>query len=159
MPLLLRTVRQNRWFKEPAAPWLERGDVPADPIGDLRTSQNALSVWHVEPDRSNLERVVRAVAIGKERVDSSGWVLFDSELLSPLGIDVVEVPGGTKDEGAKQWHRDLVNLSGNKLAALARAIIERGESGTVQKKRLAALIDAGIRNGELPDSLRGWLDA
>lgn len=158
MPLLLRTVRENRWYKAPAAAWLERGDVPADPIGDLATSQNALSVWLVEPDRSNLERVVRAVAIGKQKVDSAGWVIFDSDLLGPLGIGMVEAPGGTKDEAANAWHRDLVDLSGNKLIALAKTILERGESGTIPKKRIAQLIEDGIRNNELPDSLRGRLE-
>ncbi|MBI4485676.1 MAG: hypothetical protein HY655_06655 [Acidobacteria bacterium] len=158
MPLLLRTVRENRWYKAPAVAWLERGDVPADPIGDLATSQNALSVWLVEPDRSNLERVVRAVAIGKQKVDSAGWVIFDSDLLGPLGIGMVEAPGGTKDEAANAWHRDLVDLSGNKLIALAKTILERGESGTIPKKRIAQLIEDGIRNNELPDSLRGRLE-
>ncbi|MGH9203131.1 MAG: hypothetical protein ACRD2A_18040 [Vicinamibacterales bacterium] len=99
------------------------------------------------------------MAIGKQKVDSSGWVLFDSDLLTPLGIGVVEAPGGTKDEGANAWHRDLVDLSGNKLVALAKMILERGESGTIPKKRMARLIDDGIRNSELPASLRGRLEA
>lgn len=157
MPLLLRTVRENRWYKQPAAPWLERGDVPADPLGDLTTTQNALSVWQVESDRSNLERVVRAVAIGKQKVDSSGWVLFDSEILRSIGIGVAEVRGGTKDEEANGWHRDLTDLSGSKLVALARAIFAHGESGTIPKKRMATLIEEGIASQQLPANLRDRL--
>lgn len=157
MPLLLRTVRENRWYKQPAAPWLERGDVPADPLGDLTTTQNALSVWQVESDRSNLERVVRAVAIGKQKVDSSGWVLFDSEILLSIGIGVAEVPGGTKDEEANSWHRDLTDLSGSKLVALAKAIFAHGESGTIPKKRMATLIEEGIASQQLPANLRDRL--
>jgi len=68
MPLLLHTVRQNRWLKAEAKPWLDKGDVPADPIGDLRTNGNRLSVWELVPDRSNLERIVRAIAVGRDKV-------------------------------------------------------------------------------------------
>lgn len=157
MSLLLRTVRENRWYKEPAAAWLQEGDVPADPLGDLATTQNTLSVWQVEPDRSNLERVVRAVAIGKQKVADAGWVLFDSDLLEPLGIAVKDVPGATKDAHANQWHRDLVDLSGSKLVALARAIFDHGESGTITKKRMVDLIEQGIKQHDLPQNLRDKL--
>lgn len=81
MPLFLRTVRENRWYKSEAAPWLERGDIPADPLGDLPTSQNQLSVWEVAVDRSNVERIVRAVAVGRNNLADMGYVLFNSELL------------------------------------------------------------------------------
>jgi hypothetical protein len=133
------------------------GDVPADALGDLSTSQNTLSVWEVAPDRSNLERVVRAVAIGKNKVDSAGWVLFDAELLPALNIGVKAVPGETTDEGANSWHRDLVDLSGLKLVALAKTIFTHGESGTITKNRMVTLIEEGIQQRELPVSLRGKL--
>src|SRR6266566_1633701 len=100
MPLLLRTVRENRWYRSEAAPWLERGDVPADPLGDLATSQNRLSVWEVVADRSNVERVVRAVAIGRNSLADMGYVLFDSELLAAAEIGAVAEAGRTADEGA-----------------------------------------------------------
>src|SRR5882672_947819 len=105
MPLLLRTVRENRWYKSEAAPWLETGDVPADPLGDLATSQNRLSVWEVADDRSNVERIVRAVAIGRDKIAAMGYVLFDSELLPAVGIRTEVEGGGTADEAANAWHR------------------------------------------------------
>jgi hypothetical protein len=60
-----------------------------------------------------------------------GYVLFDSELLSAAGITKQVVKGTTPDGGANGWHRDLVELSGNKLVALTRMMLEHGESGTV----------------------------
>jgi hypothetical protein len=152
MPLLLRTVRQNRWLKQTAESYLEDNDVPADPFGDLQTTDNLLSVWVLAEDRSNLERVVRAVAIGKQKIDHTGYVIFDSDWLTSSGIQILSNPGTTFDAGANRWHRDLV-LSGNKLLALVDSILRRGDSGTLLKKRLQELVETGIENGELPDKL------
>ena len=154
MPLLLRTVREHRWYRSEAAPWLETGDVPADPLGDLATSQNRLSVWEVAEDRSNVERIVRAVAIGREKIASMGYVLFDSELLPSAGIRTEAKSGSTADVAANAWHRDLVELSGGKLVMLTRMILQSGESGTVLEKRLRELVEDGIRQRQLPEGLR-----
>ena len=156
MPLLLHTVRQNRWLKDEAAPFLASDDVPADPIGDLKTTQNLLSVWEVTPDRSNLERVVRAVAIGRDNIGTMGYVVFDSGLLSAAGIEIRDNPGTTLDGGANPWHRDLI-VSGNKLVALTKAILRHGESGSVLKARLRWLVEEGIRDEQLPRNLQAKL--
>jgi len=158
MPLLLHTVRQNRWLKDEARPWLENGDVPADALSDLRTSQNELSVWEVAADRSNLERIVRALVITRQDIAHTGFVLFESEWLGAIGIAVsADRPGKTPDEGANAWHRDLIDLSGNKLVALTKTILERGDSGTVLKKRLYELVEAGIREKQLPEKFRSMI--
>ena len=156
MPLLLRTVRQNRWLKAEAEPFLTIDDVPADPFGDLQTLENLLSVWEVAPDRSNIERIVRAVAIGRQKITDMGWVVFDSRLLAGAGIEIRENKGTSFDEEANAWHRDLI-LSGNKLVVLTRAILRHGESGTVLKKNLRQLVDEGIRDGQIPEKLRAKL--
>jgi hypothetical protein len=153
MPLLLRNVRENRWLKSEAAPWLAKGDVPADPLGDLKTSQNRLSVWEVL-DRSNIERIVRALAVSSQKLADMGYVLFDSSLLATAGINTVAENGTTPDEEANNWHRDLIDLSGNKLVILTKLILENGESGTVLKKRLEQLVVDGIEQKELPEKCR-----
>jgi hypothetical protein len=156
MPLLLRTVRQNRWLKDEAAPFLAIDDVPADPVCDLQTQQNLLSVWEVARDRSNIERIVRAVAIGREVIADLGYVVFDSGLLPAAGIKILENKGKSPDEEANAWHRDLV-VSGNKLVALTKAILRHGESGTVLKVRLRQLVEEGIRDRQIPEKLRAKL--
>ena len=123
--------------------------MPADPIGDLNTSGNLLSVWVLSHDRSNLERVVRAVAIGKDKISDTGYVLFDAALLAGAGIEVKDNKGATPDTDANDWHRDLV-LSGNKIIALTKAILRHGESGIVLKVRMRELVKEGIAQGELP---------
>lgn len=153
MVLLLRKIKQHRWYKELAKPFLEADDIPADPFGDLQTTENLLSVWEVHEDRSNLVRVVRAVAMGGQRIDHTGYILFDSVHLDAAGIELQQNEGRSDDKGANGWHRDLV-LSGKKLLALAKLLLEHGETGTITKPELVDAVEEGIRSGELPESCR-----
>ena len=154
MPLLLRTVRQNRWHKQTAQPFLDKDDVPADPLGDLRTTENRLSVWIVSEDRSNLERVVRAVAVLKDRIEAEGYVLFDSKILDDAGIEVLDIPGGSPDKDANAWHQGDLVLSGNKLVALAKGILLHGNSGQILKLRMKELISEGVQQGHFPPDVQ-----
>jgi hypothetical protein len=154
MPKLLRKVKQNRWFKADAAPLLAKGDVPADPLRDLSTTQNALSVFQVDEGDANVGRIARALALGGQRIDDVGYVLFDSALLAEASIDLNPVDGNTDDPVVNKCHVDLVNLSGNKLVALARLILLEGESDTILKKRIVELVQEGIDSKELPEKAR-----
>lgn len=155
MPLLLHTIRQSRWLRDEARPWLERNDVPADAVSDLRTTDNCLSVWEVAPDRSNLERIVRAVALSRDVIANTGFIVFEADLLTHIGVKSSgEHKGQTPDDEANDWHRDLVDLSGNQLVALTRTLLENGDSGTVLKKRLYELVVDGIAAKQLPEKCR-----
>ena len=107
------------------------GTVPTEeqirngPIRDLEPDNNTLSVWYIEDDRSNLERVAVALASTRDTFSNFDYALVDEQLLSALNIKVVQTDGITPDQEANtQWHRDLVELSDADLIALARTIEE-----------------------------------
>ena len=78
-------------------------------------------------------------------------------LLPAAEIEIRENKGGSLDEGANAWHRDLV-VSGNKLVALTKAILLHGEeSRAVLKVRLREFVEEGIRDGQIPEKLRAKL--
>lgn len=154
MPTLLRKVKHNRWLREPALPWLNQDDIPSDPLADLNTSAQTLSVWAVADDESNVERIVRNLALMSNKTDSSGYVLFDSAILEGIGIDLVRADGNTPDTEANAWHRDLVNLSGRKLVALARAVLEQGTPRILLKKRICELIVEGVAAKQIAEKFR-----
>ena len=153
MALLVRKVRHDRWVCEDAEPLLQIGDVPADPLPDLQTERNLLSVWELESDRSNLTRIVRALSLGPDKVDHTGFVVFDSEHLDPAQIEIQENPGTSPDGAINHLHRDLV-LSGKKLVALAHVLLRHGELGQLTRPILREMVEEGIRNGELREECR-----
>jgi hypothetical protein len=155
MAKLLRKVdKQRRWYKADAQAHLDAGDVPADPLGDLRTSENKLSVYQVAEDDSNIERIARALACSRQYLDDVGYVLFDVSVLEKASIELDPNDGTTVDSVVNRCHADLVDLTGNKLVALARLILLEGESDTILKKRIVQLVQEGLSSMELPEKVR-----
>jgi hypothetical protein len=154
MAKLLRKVKQNRWYRTDAQPLLDIGDVPADPLGDLSTSQNRLSVYQVDGGPAHIERVARALAVGAQHLDNVGYVLFEASLLEEASIALDPTDGDTVDSVVNKCHADLINLTGNKLVALARLILLEGKSDTILKKRIVELVREGLNSKELPEKVR-----
>lgn len=157
MAKLLRKVRRNRWFVADAQLLLDIGDVPADPLGDLATSENKLSVYQVDGDVAEIERVARALALSGQRLDNVGYVLFDDSLLEQISIKLDQTDGATDDSVVNRWHVDLTNLTGQKLVALTRLILLEGKSDTILKKRIVELVQEGLSSKELPEKVRDKL--
>ena len=150
MPFLLRAIRRNRWRPE-LPTWLGSDDVPADPLGDLSTLDNKLSVWYVDDAQQNLGRVSAALAAGREKIDKLDYALIDIDTLTRLGIESKKTPGESPDDHAnKNWHYDLHRLSGKALTSLAKAILPQTESrARLLPKKVKELIKAGLSNAEL----------
>lgn len=72
---------KRRWDKSTNPDWLSSPDIPVHPLADLlpKLGDHALSLWHVESDKSNLKRVVAAMAAGRERLDKFEYALFPEE--------------------------------------------------------------------------------
>ena len=161
VPFILRKIRKSKWYKHEDVPWLAEDELQADALGDLQTSNNELSVWRVEDDKSNLERIVTALAANVDHVSNFDYALLDMELLSKLSIQTKDSKGDTPDERANvAWHLDLMELSARKLMELAKAIMAKGEKGRVPKKKLAQLIEQGVNAEQikLKQGIRAKID-
>ncbi len=150
MPFLFILLkRRNRWNQEAHFPWVEPEDVPADPIQDLASRENKLSVWHVESDKSNLERVVAAVASGRNDLSSeAAYALFADDAPGRLGIRVENSQGASLDSQANQnWHRNLAELSGRKLVKLTGELLAHAEIDRKFPREVAEAINRSIESG------------
>lgn len=147
---MLRKIRQARWYKVEGA-WLAADEIPADPLSDLTTKDNQLSIWYIEDDRSNLERVIAALAASGTDIANVDYALLDHQWLGDLYITMASTRGGTPDEEVNTaWHRDLVELSAGKLVTLATAIFTHAEKQRMPKIRVHQLIVQAVT--------LGWID-
>jgi len=151
VPLLLRKIRKNRWFlPDEGLPYLLEGEIPADPLVDLATSANRLSVWYIEADRSNLERVQVALASNGEYVSNFDYALFEDRLLEGLNVKISQTVGSTPDESANvEWHRDVEELSASKLAEIAKIVFHYCEKARVPEIEVAVKVRRAIESGQI----------
>ena len=150
MPQLLVTVKQARWRK-PSPAFVQQGDVPSDCLGDLKTTGHCLSVWVIEDDKSNLERVVTALAANRPNIDVIDYLLFDEIVISQGGFKVRQTAGDTPDPVANaKWHRDLVDLTGRTLVELASAIHQNSPPATrCLPKKVKQLVKESVERNEV----------
>jgi hypothetical protein len=150
---LLVTVRKSRWYSGGLPSFLEKNDIPADCLTDLRTQQNEMSAWRIEADNSNLHRVLTALAATRHDADHIEYILFEESIVPGLGIKITKTHGGTPDTHAnRMWHYDLAELSGARLLALANGMFRNSETGRVLNKKVLELVKAGVARSEIDAS-------
>lgn len=130
--LFLRKIDRRKWFPPEDSSWLKTGDIPADPLGDLATRDNALSVWHIEDDESNLKRVVTGHAAKLGNIRNFEYSLFGEEILADLRLTWIQTKGDSfDDEANEKWHCEMIHLSAAKLVELTKALIPLSEGRKV----------------------------
>lgn len=150
MPYLLRKIKnKSNWFRKPALPKeVTLGEISADVLGDLITTNNALSVWAIEDDRSNLPRVLAAIAATRDNLQKCDYLLFDRSAAEARGLKLRQTPATSPDsEAAGTWHFELVDLTVGSLADLAKEMFCNGEAARVFERELLDDLRQSIQSG------------
>ena len=149
MAPLLRKVRHNRWY----AALSSRGQpLPADPVGDLGTTDNSLAVWQVLTNDTNLEDIVVAIAATLDYLTNIDVVLVDEQPIRHLGIKVEPTQGRTPLRRATGYHRHLVQLRAQTLLEIAEVIRNQGDFRDFSEKEVRQLLARYISEGSLNPS-------
>ena len=94
MPFFLRRITKTKWLERNPS-WLQGDDIPADPLGDLRTQSNKLSVWQVEDDQPLLMQVAMAMTTMSGNVSHFHYALIDQVAFKKINIKVEDAPGNS----------------------------------------------------------------
>jgi len=162
MPLILRKIRKTRWDKEliKQEKWLGPEEIPSDPLGDLTTTDNQVSIWELDETKSNLDRLIAAIASNGDHIANFDFVIFfiEQRKIAEMGIKLNRSIGKCPDKEMANFHRDMGKFSGSKLVNFVKWILENGETERYQVKKVSKLIANSIQNGfikkdELKDSI------
>lgn len=150
MPLILRKIRKPKWYKNPGVPWLKGEDLQADALGDLNSKDNKLSVWLIEDNRSNLERVIAALASTCDSPTNIDIVLLEQNVLDKLSIRWLTTIGDScDDEINKAFHIDLIQLTATKLFEFAGQIQQNGTKTRFLEKHVVQMLTKQISTGNI----------
>lgn len=153
MPLILRKIKKAKWYRNIDVPWLKPGELQADALADLKTTGNRLSVWLIQDDKSNLERVIAALASTCDVPTNIDFVLMDQSELQRLGIKWENTKGDSHDEQINHTHHlDLLELTATKLYDFANQIQVIGIKERYLEKTVMRLLIGAIRAGLIPQS-------
>ncbi len=156
MGYLLRKVRKNRWIKPTTFDWLLDDDIQADVLSDLGTKSNELSVYIVDDEKSNFQRIIAALAAGAQKPANIDYAIFKMELIELAGISSTQSLGTLPDEGVNKWHLDLCQLSAKKVLKLAKLILDNAEIDRVLKKRVMGYVASHMEQGTLDQDKINW---
>ncbi len=150
MPFLMRGIKKTRWRPDAEQPWLPKNEPGADSLADLQTKDNELSVWWVDDDQSNLERVITALASTKDTLSLVDYRLVPIARVRQSRFEIVQTPGKSHDEEANvRWHRDIQFLSAERLLSLSRCLWRHGQSARCREPKVRDLLRAAIAQGRL----------
>ena len=145
MTVGLRKIKMSRWLDRPSD--FPAGTVTADAVTDLRTTQNALSVFIVRSDdTAALRRIASAVTADATSLEHFEYFLFPLEGLASLGLEMSSAPGTTSDDVVNSWHRDIIALTGESLVLFA-SFLGGNEAGRLLKRDVAKELVVSLNEG------------
>ena len=142
--LLARNVRNGRWTRSvstgavgPCADALTR---------DLETNNDKMSWWIAD----NPEIIATAIASTREAIANVDLALVDETDLGRLRITWEPTTGKTPYGAANEHHCDLLNLSADSVARLAKHIHSvRNEIARFSRGEMVSLLTKAIERDEL----------
>lgn len=154
MTLVLRKVEKKVLWSNDAGNELANcppGELPADALPDLKTLENALSVYFLDDGGEvSAERVIGALAAKRDHVANVTFITFDVGLLQELGLETNEALGQTLDAGVNACHRDLIHLTARKVAELGSCMRARGQLQRIPVNQVGKIINSSVRAGHIP---------
>jgi hypothetical protein len=150
MSKLLRKV-DHKLFWNPNgefATYVPADEAPADALKDLRTEHDALSVWQIDDNEANLDRVLAAIASSRDYLLKLDFLIFDSKHIEELGLKMEREDGRTYDSKANSdWHFDLIHLSASDLSRLANKMFKYSKRGRLTVPKLTQLVKESVGKG------------
>jgi len=129
---------------------LEEGQFQADPLGDFQTTENMLSVWLIEDDLSNLNRIITASAANCDYIQNIDYIVFDQGILAKVGIQMQNSQAKTPDgEVNSNWHYDLIEISAQRLLRLVEVLIDRVGPQRVLQRQTTQWITDAVLSGQI----------
>lgn len=151
MPYFLRAIYKNiDWDKTQFPSWLNKDELPSCIIRDLKADNNALSLWEISDDKSNLLDVIAAfVSLRKDIKYDFDYALLSVNILDELTFTPLKKAGKTAYRGMNQYHRDVSNLSINDVVYFAYLLNRHGIFDRMGWKDIEARLKEAFTRGQL----------
>lgn len=137
MAYFLRKIRGNIW----SAITTKEDNFPADPLADLNTSNNRLSIFSVEKRNSKqIEYIIAGLASNRNNLDKLSYALIKDTELNTNGFAIEKSLGDTPCTKANEIHFEIIDLTAEKLVSFAKIINKSKLQITMLQKQVKDLL-------------------
>lgn len=147
--LYIRKIKESAWF-------LEQKALDSDSVSDLGTTDHELSVWQVAEDKSNLDKIVLALALTRDDTSGIYIVFIDYDNFTSkykCNILVAQQDGNTAFTKRKSEHKNFILESFWEQGFLAEYIhgllADEVNYMYYDEPRLLDVLTDAIKNGEI----------
>ncbi|HAF49338.1 MAG TPA: hypothetical protein DCL08_08920 [Anaerolineaceae bacterium] len=130
--------------------WLTNGEIPADPLAGLITRDNSFSVYFIDDQDSALSRCIAAFAANRDNIQEIHYLIFDETHINDSGFKCDFLLGELPDPEVNNLHKNLSEISSQKLVQFATAIFSDCHPGSCDRLKVKDLIMSSLKNG--------WID-
>ncbi len=152
MPYFLRAIYRNiNWDRTQFPSWLKEDELPSCIVRDLRADDNALSLWEISDDKSNLLDIIAAF-VSSSRKDIKydfDYALLNANLLDELSFTPSKKPAKTAYRDMNHYHHDVSNLSINNVVYFAYLLSRHGKFDRMGWKDIEARLKEAYTRGQL----------
>ncbi|MCY3831987.1 MAG: hypothetical protein OXG85_03150 [Chloroflexi bacterium] len=152
MSFVFRSIGNKHWYSADQpdfSGWLQDGELVADVLKELRTIRGCLSVYKVDSDKQNLDRVISAYACTRNSLNDIDYVLVPLKIIFEQ-FDTASTLGATADDEVNKLHLDIEHLSVSKLLLLARVFQDHHSAmHRIRKRNVKSKIEDCIRKNHL----------
>jgi hypothetical protein len=146
----LRKIRFNRWGGV-AGRHYALNEVPAEPIGDLLPQDGGISLWRIEDDGHNLDRIIANLAAVQSALAGIDFAQVDEHLLVAAGFTPQKTDGRSPDRHADgRWHYDLLRPMAIDVVKLAQLLLEYAEFGERTSDEVLDLLTKATQAQQIP---------
>lgn len=142
---IVRKLKKKVWLSKDIAE--DFGGLQADALKNFQTILNSLSVYLVDQNIADTERIVAAICGKSTSLDHVEYAVFDEALLIENKINYEYVLGATPDAEVNKLHIDLKELTAQQVVALAEDIQNTGDLKRMFKKKLGEVMQKGLSEG------------
>jgi hypothetical protein len=124
MPYLIRAINRENW-PEPDE-LTDIGDLIADALNDITTTDNKLSVWYADNQDDIYNALIAYLGTMDKWVtnDSIDYVAIDMNDIKEIGLPILEEKNTTYISGEDIRHRDIAELNYTSIENISKIIIK-----------------------------------
>lgn len=151
MSYLLRAIYNNiLWDKSQFPAWINEDDLPSCIVQDLKATGNALSLWEITDDKTNLLQVITALASTRKTLKwDFDYALLESNYVDQVNFTCLPQEAKTPYIEINSRHFNLSKLSLHKLVYFAHLLSKYGKFRRIPFKQLETLLLDAINNNKL----------